>query len=122
MKRLPFPVSSSKSAKCFDFIHVDIWGPFGVPSVFGHKYFLTIVDDYSRHIWIFLMKTKFQPSPLVQNFFHLVQNRFNIIIKILHNDNGLEFSRKSFYATKDVIHQMSCIKTPQQNAMVKHKH
>ena len=27
-KRLSFPISTSKSEKCFDLIHVDIWGPY----------------------------------------------------------------------------------------------
>ena len=48
-KRLSFPISTSKSKKCFDLIHVDIWGPYSIPSIHGHKYFLTIVDDYSRY-------------------------------------------------------------------------
>ena len=53
-KRLSFPISTSKSKKCFELIHVDVWGPYSIPSIHGHKYFLTIVDDYSRYTWIFL--------------------------------------------------------------------
>jgi len=37
----------------FDLIHVDIWGPYFVPSFEGHGYFLTIVDDFSRFTWIY---------------------------------------------------------------------
>jgi len=48
-KRLPFSLSTSKSKKCFDLIHVNLWGPYSIPSIHGHKYFLTIVDDYSRY-------------------------------------------------------------------------
>jgi len=55
-KRLPFSFSTSKSNKCFDLIHVYLWGPYSIPSNHGHKYFLTIVDDYSRYIWTFLLK------------------------------------------------------------------
>jgi len=38
-KKLPFPLSSSKSKKCFDLIHVDVWGPYSFTSIHGHKYF-----------------------------------------------------------------------------------
>jgi len=48
-KRLYFPISTSKSKKNFDLIHVDIWGPSLIPSIYDHKYFLTLVDDYSRY-------------------------------------------------------------------------
>ena len=41
-------------------IHVDIWGPYSIPSIHGHKYFLIIVDDYSRYTWIFPLKQKFE--------------------------------------------------------------
>ncbi|XP_040948674.1 uncharacterized protein [Gossypium hirsutum] len=38
-KKLSFPVSHSLSNKFFDLIHVDIWGPNGVISITGHRYF-----------------------------------------------------------------------------------
>ena len=47
-KRLPFPSSVSSSASCFDLRQADIWGPYSTPSLNGSKYFLTLVDDYSR--------------------------------------------------------------------------
>ena len=47
-KRLPFPISNHVSSTPFDFIHCDLWGPFATYTVEGYKYFLTIVDDFSR--------------------------------------------------------------------------
>ena len=54
-KRLPFQSSVHVSNSCFDLIHVDIWGHYSTPSLNGSKYFLTIVDDFSRCTWTFLM-------------------------------------------------------------------
>ena len=48
-KMLSFPTSISSSTLCFDLIHVDIWSPYSTPSLNGSKYFLTLVDDYSRY-------------------------------------------------------------------------
>lgn len=42
----PFPLSQTSSKACFDLIHMDIWGPFRTPTIHGHQYFLTIVDDH----------------------------------------------------------------------------
>nr|KYP37488.1 Retrovirus-related Pol polyprotein from transposon TNT 1-94 [Cajanus cajan] len=36
-RRLIFPISTSKSEKCFNLIHVDLWGPYSTPSVHAHK-------------------------------------------------------------------------------------
>ena len=39
---------NNMSANPFDLVHIDIWGPFNVSTPARHKYFLTIVDDYTR--------------------------------------------------------------------------
>jgi len=49
---LPFSHNSTTSNAVFYLIHVDIWGPMSIISVHGHKYFLSIVDDLSRHTWL----------------------------------------------------------------------
>ena len=58
-RRLPFSTSSISSVRPFELIHCDIWGPYRIASLSGAKYFLTIVDDYSRFTcFFFLCNTK----------------------------------------------------------------
>ncbi|KAL6326169.1 hypothetical protein AAG906_001044 [Vitis piasezkii] len=38
--------------------HIDIWEPFNVSTPARHKYFLTIVDDYTRATWVYLLCAK----------------------------------------------------------------
>jgi len=47
--RLKFQTSETITSNIFYLLHVDIWGPFSVVYVYGHWYFLTFVDDHSRH-------------------------------------------------------------------------
>jgi len=47
--KLPFPHSTTAFDSCFDLIHVDIWGYIFILSIHEHKYFLIVVDDFSRH-------------------------------------------------------------------------
>jgi len=54
-KRLPFPLSAYRSKKYLHLIHVDVWEPYSISLIHGHKYLLTIVD-YSRYTWIFPLK------------------------------------------------------------------
>ena len=72
--RLPFSTSSISSVKPFELIHCDIWGPFKVPSLSGAKYFLTIVDDFSRFTWVFLMHHKSETQKHLTNFFLFCKN------------------------------------------------
>lgn len=44
---------------------MDILGSISFPSMLGHKYLLTIVDDYNKLCWIFFMKLKFETSPII---------------------------------------------------------
>ena len=121
-KRLPFPNAGQISANNFDLIHCDIWGPYSVPTLDGHKYFLTIVDDHSRSTWVYLMHSKSDTRPLLISFFNMVETQFHIKIKSVRSDNGLEFFMTDFFSTKGIIHQKSCRGTPQQNLVVERKH
>lgn len=123
--KLSFPVSSSQSTSCFDLVHCDLWGPYIISAMNGCRYFLTLVDDYSRCVWTFLMPTKFHVLNILQNFVAFVQNQFQTTIKILRTDNGSELfnhSLASFLTQLGIIHQSSCPYTPQQNGVVERKH
>jgi hypothetical protein len=88
---LPFNPSVISSTKPFAMIHYDIWGPYRHPSLSGAHYFLTVVDDFTRFTWIFLMKHKNEAQSLLKIFFNYVLIQFEVHIKILQSDNGGEF-------------------------------
>ncbi|KAH9697399.1 hypothetical protein KPL71_023589 [Citrus sinensis] len=48
------------SKQPLDYVHVDLWGPAQVPSLSGGRYFMSVIDDYSRKVWIHILKTKDQ--------------------------------------------------------------
>lgn len=101
---------------------MDIWGPYSVPSVHNHRYFLTVVDDFSRFTWIVMLKGKFEVQQHVQNFILLVEKNFGTIVKQVRTDNGPEFHMSAFYASKGIYNQTSCVATPQQIGRVERKH
>jgi hypothetical protein len=121
-KKLPFPISNNKAVHCYDLLHVDIWGPVSTSSIHGHSYFLTIVDDCSRFTWVVLMKHKSEARQRIIEFITLIENQLKTIVKAIRSDNGPEFIMPNFYASKGIIHQTSCVETPQQNARVERKH
>jgi hypothetical protein len=103
-KRLPFPNKGHMCLNNFDLIHCDIWGPYFVPTLDGHKYFLTIVDDHSRSTWVYLMHSKSDTRPLLISFFNMVETQFHVKIKSVRSDNGIEFEMIDFFNTKGIIH------------------
>lgn len=121
-KKLQFPLSTSKSSFLFQLVHFDIWGPVATVSLSGFSYFLTVVDDFSRHTWIYFMKSKAEVRPLIKTFCAFVRNQFGTSVKTLRSDNGQEFLMPLFYSSEGIIHHTTCVETPQQNAIVERKH
>lgn len=118
-----FHESANKAAGIFDLIHCDLWGAYRVLSTSGAAYFLTIVDDYSRAVWVYLLQEKSEVAVTLKNFFKMVERQFEKKIKVVRSDNGGEFvSLRSYFATEGIIHQTSCVYTPQQNGRVERKH
>ena len=71
-RHLPYSVSSNIAQSAFDLLHLDIWGPYSVNTIHGHKYFLTIVDDFSRFTWVCLMRSKSETQQHITNFVLMV--------------------------------------------------
>jgi len=118
-------LSSSRANKAFKLLHVDIWGPYRVSTYDGYKLFLSIVDDYTRATWIFLMINKSSAFHLLESFIAFVDTQFYAQVKIIMPDNGPEFGDQhalAFYSSKGIMHQTSCVDTSQQNEVVERKH
>nr|KYP70579.1 Retrovirus-related Pol polyprotein from transposon TNT 1-94 [Cajanus cajan] len=121
-RKLPFSVSNSKTSRPFELLHLDLWGPYSIQTVNHQRYFLTIVDDYSRYTWVILLKNKSQTEQSLRHFSKLVDRQFHSKIKTIRTDNGPEFFLHSFYQEEGIIHQTSCVETPQQNGRVERRH
>ncbi|GJZ77445.1 ribonuclease H-like domain-containing protein [Tanacetum coccineum] len=123
--REPFPLSDHKSKTLDELVHLDLWGPYKVHSKEGYRYFLTIVDDYSRAVLVYLVKTKDEVFDVFVSFINLIHNQFNIKIKTVRSDNGTEFVNKKMFdmfSELGILHQTSCSHTPQQNGIAERKH
>ncbi|XP_059309926.1 uncharacterized protein LOC132061067 [Lycium ferocissimum] len=88
--KLPSPRSTITTKSAFDLIHVDTWGPYKIATHDGFKYFITIVDDFTRATWTHLLSTKSNAFPVLQSFLSMVERQFNSKVKIIRSDNGFE--------------------------------
>ncbi|GJT32897.1 putative RNA-directed DNA polymerase [Tanacetum coccineum] len=125
LNRPGFPLSDHVSTELGELVHLDLWGPYKVTSRDGFRYFLTVVDDFSRAVWIFLLKNKTEVFDNMTIFYNIIHTQFNKKIKIFRSDNGTEFVNQkftSFCESHGILHQTSCSYTPQQNGIVKRKH
>ncbi|CAH9126867.1 unnamed protein product, partial [Cuscuta epithymum] len=119
-----FPTSSlNKTHDIFELIHCDLWGPYNTPSSCGARLFLTIVDDYSRAVWVYLLVDKKEVFKMFLSFVAMVERQFSKKIITVRSDNGTEFNcLKDFFRNSGIVFQTSCVGTPQQNGRVERKH
>ena len=57
-KQVRFSSCIHKSKGLLDYLHSDLWGPTKVSSFGSAIYMLTIIDDFSRKVWVFFLKQK----------------------------------------------------------------
>lgn len=88
-KHLPFSSSLSHASTNFELLHFDIWGPISTSYVHGHRYFLTILDDHSRFLWIILLKSKSEVSLHVKNFILMIRTQFHVTPKYVRSDKEM---------------------------------
>lgn len=54
----PFGTSSVKATNPLMNIHTIVWGPAPIMSNSGYKWYVSFVDEFTIHIWIYFLKNK----------------------------------------------------------------
>jgi Integrase core domain/GAG-pre-integrase domain len=122
--RLHFPLSTSKTQNIFELVHSDVWKSAPLISYNGFKYFVIFIDDFSRTTWLYLLRSKDEVFNCFEEFINRVQTQYNGKIKTFRSDNGTEFVNNKFsnlFRDKGIIHQTTCINTPEQNGVSERK-
>jgi hypothetical protein len=92
----PFPRSNNRSKEILNLIHLDVCGLMPVKSLGGSLYYVIFIDDYSRNIWLYLLKTKDEVFSKFQEFKEEIENLKSKKIKTLRTDNGGEYTSNEF--------------------------
>ncbi|KAL8091057.1 hypothetical protein AgCh_040237 [Apium graveolens] len=97
--RRPFPSQSSYSAKnAQELVLGDLCGPITPSTPAENRYIFLLVDDFSRVIWIYLLKNKNEAFDAFKRFCSLVESGPEKKIKSFRSDRGGKFMSKDFLA------------------------
>nr|GEZ84852.1 uncharacterized mitochondrial protein AtMg00810-like [Tanacetum cinerariifolium] len=114
----PKPVLNSRQR--LHLLHMDLCGPMSIASINGKRYVLVIVDDYSRYTWVHFLRSKDEAPALIIMFLKRITVLLQSPIIIIRTDNNTEFKNqvlKEYFDTVGISHQMSSVRTPQQNGV-----
>jgi len=51
-KKVKFGTNTHHLHDLLELVHVDVWGPTKTASLGGHRYIVSVVNDYSRRCWV----------------------------------------------------------------------
>ena len=71
------------SSKPLQLVHVDLCGPTRPISLNGEKYFILFIDDYTRMVWVTLLKNKLEAFNKFKIFRKMVEYELDMKIKCL---------------------------------------
>ncbi|KAE8679934.1 Phospholipase D p1 [Hibiscus syriacus] len=120
--KLPFFASTTVYETPFQLVFTDLWGPSHVVSN-GYKYYVTFVDECTRHSWLYLLTDKAQAVNAFEMFQQMVLVQFDLPIKVVQSYWGGEYRRLSnCLLRKDITHRLTCPHTSKKNGVVERKH
>ena len=81
---------------------------------------MTIIDDYSRRVWAYFLKHKFEAFSAFKEWKTMVERQTKRKVKKLQTDNGMEFCSdefNSFCKAEGIVRHHTIPHTPQQNGV-----
>ncbi|CAI7870494.1 unnamed protein product [Closterium sp. NIES-54] len=117
--KFPFSSGTGPAKAPLPLVHMDVLGPTRAPSLSGSRYFLTIVDDHTRAVWMYPLKTKGEVAAAVlKEWMPRAQTESGHKVKVIRTDNMGEFIGADFETVlkkKGIQHQLTVPYNPQQN-------
>nr|GFA01222.1 hypothetical protein [Tanacetum cinerariifolium] len=124
-KRASYPAKPvPNSRQRLHLLRMDLCGPMRFAIINGKRYVLVIVDDYSRYSWVHFLRSKYKAPEVIKTFLKRITLLLQSPVIIIRTDNGTEFKNqvlKEFFDNVGISHQVSSVRTPQQNRVVEHK-
>ncbi|CAI7843832.1 unnamed protein product [Closterium sp. NIES-54] len=111
-------------------LHMDVWDPARVSRQSRERYFLLVIDDYTRYTTVFPLRNKGQVIdvliPWIRTFRLQLRERFGQDLPVLrlHLDRGGEFSSsllQDFCRGEGILQSFTLPNSPQQNGIVERR-
>ena len=84
--------------------------------------FIVLVNDYTRLIWVNLLKSKTEIPNVIKYFFSMITNQFGVSIRHFRSENAKDYFNidlASFFRDLDIIRESSSVNILQQNRLIK---
>ena len=109
----------SRKSNVLELVHSDVCGPMKKKTIGGARYFVTFIDDHSRKVWAYTLRTKDQVADVFKQFHASVERETGKPLKCIRTDNGGEYMGSFHWYCRNhgIRHQRTTPKTPQHNGV-----
>ncbi|CAH9135249.1 unnamed protein product [Cuscuta epithymum] len=118
--KVSFSSTRKNHSELLSLVHSDVCGPIEEESLGGSRYFVTFIDDASRKVWTYCLKSKDQVFDRFKLFHAMVERETGKKLKCLRSDNGGEYTSREFSAycaAYGIRHEKTVPRTPQHNGV-----
>ncbi|CAI5964299.1 unnamed protein product [Closterium sp. NIES-64] len=111
-------------------LHMDVWGPARVRGLGHERYFLLVVDDYSRYTTVFPLRSKGDVTEVLIDWIRAARLQLrqsfgsDFLVLRLHSDRGGEFSSgllRAFCRARGIRQTFTLPDSPQQNGIAERR-
>ena len=94
--RKPFGLNRTRATEPLQILHTDVVGPIETLSWDNHRYFVSVLDDYTHFAAVFLLKGKDEVRQTLINYIAKIENHWSKKVKKIRMDNGGEYVSQDF--------------------------
>jgi histone deacetylase 1/2 len=114
--QLPYPISTNRPTVPFEQVFSDVWSPAPL-SVGKHAYYVSFIDDYSKFVWIYLLKKRSDVYQAFLNWQQYVERKFDRKIVTMQTDWGATM-KNSMLSFKKLVFLIMYLALMPTNKMV----
>jgi hypothetical protein len=124
-RRTPLPHQALRRAtEPLELVHGDICSPISPVTPSGNRYFLLLVDDYSRYMWVVLLPTKDGAPAAIKNVQAAAERKSGKQLRALRTDHRGEFTVnhfKEYFTELGTQRTLTAPYSPPQNGVIERR-
>ncbi|CAI5508688.1 unnamed protein product, partial [Closterium sp. Naga37s-1] len=124
LRAAPHSSSLRPATAPFQTLHLDVWGPAPTQGPERERYFLVVVDDFSRYTTVFPLAKKSEVTSTLIRWLLATEGTRGRRVSCLHSDRGGEFRSgilAGFCGEQGIVQSWTLSESPQQNGVAERR-
>ncbi|CAI5976923.1 unnamed protein product [Closterium sp. NIES-65] len=124
LRATPHSSSLRPATAPFETLHLDVWGPAPTQGSRRERYFLVVVDDFSRYTTVFPLAKKSEVTATLIRWLLATEGTRGRRVSCLHSDRGGEFRSgilAGFCGEQGITQSWTLPESPQKNGVAERR-